>query len=810
MKNARTAAFGALFRRAAALLFLLALSALAACPAFADTASTVWVDGVEITAPGAELPAGVAWDGPVLTLNNANLTRTHFDSMDYREAAIWANGDLTIHLTGTNTISVANATDRLSGICAAGVVTIEGDGSLTVNATASPGSFDEVSGFATKFTAGEAGLVVNGGTITLSASGDRSFGLSLDTSYSGTLPPRYLKVNGGSLTLIGAFAASYAPPDICNYSGAVVSASFDVSGTPAAQYTPFQPGLCYYKYLKISTIQYDENGFAEGGHYQPAVLAADGAYEISNAGQLFWFGQKVAEAEANATLNARLTTDITIPAGREWTPIAAGKYGVPYTGTFDGQSYAITGLTVSDASTMNVSSGLVKTLGAGGVVKNLTLRNASIVPPSGYAGAVCGANYGTIENCFAEGGQIGVTAMYGGGVTGENAGTILCCGSSATVNSASGNTIGGIAGINSGTIQNCWNTGAVTGGWYVGGIAGEAATGSSIANCYNTGAVASTLPGFESTAGGIAGAVFSLPQNSYYLASAATGDGGRTQAQFASGEVAWLLNGGTTPTVPAVWGQTLSGDGAEALPALGGAQVYKGWEACWSAAETFGNDPDKLHAVKPAHDFSLLQKDEADHWYACANAGCTAIDRKAAHTFGAYAPDGNATCTDDGTETALCTLCGASHSRTIAGSALGHTGGAATCSEKALCTRCGQPYGELDSSNHAGGRVTRNAVAAGCTSDGYTGDVCCVGCGAVLEQGAVIAAGHQFRDGVCLVCGAQQSPLSGALEAAGLPVTGDESRLVVWTLLLTAAGSGLILCAWVQRRAKAKDTSSEG
>ncbi|HIZ31033.1 MAG TPA: hypothetical protein H9813_07395 [Candidatus Fournierella merdipullorum] len=805
MKNARTAAFGALFRRAAALLFLLALSALAACPAFADAASTVWVDGVEITASGAELPAGVTWDGSVLTLNNANLTRTHFDSRDFREAAILANGDLIIRLTGTNTISVANGTYRLDGICAAGVVTIEGDGSLDVLASGTETCTYDVSAFSTTFTPGEAGLVINSGTVTLSATAPQGRGFHIDMSGA----PRYLRVNGGSLTLTGSLVASYLAPDISNYGSAAVTASLDVSGTPTTDYTPFAPSQGRYKYLKVGATQYDENGFAEGGHFQPAVLAADGVYEISNAGQLFWFGQKVAEAEANATLNARLTTDITIPAGREWTPIAAGKYGVPYTGTFNGQSYAITGLTVSAASTMNVSSGLVKTLGAGGVVKNLTLRNASIVPPSGYAGAVCGANYGTIENCFAEGGQIGVTAMYGGGVTGENAGTILCCGSSATVNSASGNTIGGIAGINSGTIQNCWNTGAVTGGWYVGGIAGEAATGSSIANCYNTGAVASTLPGFESTAGGIAGAVFSLPQNSYYLASSATGDGGRTQAQFASGEVAWLLNGGTTPTVPAVWGQTLSGDGAEALPALGGAQVYKGWEACWSAAETFGNDPDKLHAVKPAHDFSLLQKDEADHWYACANAGCTAIDRKAAHTFGAYAPDDNATCTDDGTETALCTVCGASHTRTIAGSALGHTGGTATCSEKALCTRCGQPYGELDSSNHAGGRVTRNAVAVGCTSDGYTGDVCCAGCGAVLEQGAVIAAGHQFRDGVCLVCGAQQSPLSGALEAAGLPVTGDESRLVAWTLLLTAAGSGLILCAWVQRRAKAKDTSSE-
>lgn len=804
MKNARTAAFGALFRRAAALLFLLALSALAACPAFADAASTVWVDGVEITAPGAELPAGVTWDGSVLTLNNANLTRTHFDSRDFREAAILANGDLTIRLTGTNTISVANGTYRLDGICAAGVVTIEGDGSLDVLASGTETCTYDVSAFSTTFTPGEAGLVINSGTVTLSATAPQGRGFHIDMSGA----PRYLRVNGGSLTLTGSLVASYLAPDISNYGSAAITASLDVSGTPTTDYTPFAPSQGRYKYLKVGAIQYDENGFAEGGHFQPAVLAADGVYEISNAGQLFWFGQKVAKDLANASLGARLTADITIPAGKEWVPLAS-QYGAPYAGVFDGQGHTLAGLVCVNVPTSNPFSGLMATLGTGGVVKNLTLQNVSITPAHGSAGAVCGSNYGTIENCFVEGGQISVTLLYGGGIAGGNSGVIRGCGTSATVSSASGGAIGGVAGGNFGTIENCWNTGSVTGGQKVGGITGEAAANSVIKNCYNTGAVAATLPGSGSTAGGIAGAVFSLPQNSYYLASSATGDGGRTQAQFASGEVAWLLNGGTTPTVPAVWGQTLSGDGAEALPALGGAQVYKGWEACWSAAETFGNDPDKLHAVKPAHDFSLLQKDEADHWYACANAGCTAIDRKAAHTFGAYAPDGNATCTDDGTETALCTVCGASHTRTIAGSALGHTDGTATCSEKALCTRCGQPYGELDSSNHAGGRVTRNAVAVGCTSDGYTGDVCCAGCGAVLEQGAVIAAGHQFRDGVCLVCGAQQSPLSGALEAAGLPVTGDESRLVAWTLLLTAAGSGLILCAWVQRRAKAKDTSSE-
>ncbi len=35
------------------------------------------------------------------------------------------------------------------------------------------------------------------------------------------------------------------------------------------------------------------------------------------------------------------------------------------------------------------------------------------------------------------------------------------------------------------------------------------------------------------------------------------------------------------------------------------------------------------------------------------------------------------------------------------GEALGHTGGTATCKEQAVCTRCGEPYGELDAHSYA-------------------------------------------------------------------------------------------------------------
>ena len=52
--------------------------------------------------------------------------------------------------------------------------------------------------------------------------------------------------------------------------------------------------------------------------------------------------------------------------------------------------------------------------------------------------------------------------------------------------------------------------------------------------------------------------------NSYYLAAEANETGGRTEAQFASGEIAYFLGEG--------WGQTL---GIAPYPILGGETVYE-------------------------------------------------------------------------------------------------------------------------------------------------------------------------------------------------------------------------------------------
>ena len=85
--------------------------------------------------------------------------------------------------------------------------------------------------------------------------------------------------------------------------------------------------------------------------------------------------------------------------------------------------------------------------------------------------------------------------------------------------------------------------------------------------------------------------------------------------------------------------------------------------------------------------------------------------------------------TDNGKDH-LCDICGVKFSE--------HTGGTATCRGKAVCEYCGEEYGELDSSNHAGGTKNHGEAPATYLSDGYTGDTFCIGCGEKLSVGEVI------------------------------------------------------------------------
>ena len=116
-----------------------------------------------------------------------------------------------------------------------------------------------------------------------------------------------------------------------------------------------------------------------------------------------------------------------------------------------------------------------------------------------------------------------------------------------------------------------------------------------------------------------------------------------------------------------------------------------------------------------------------------------------------------------------------------------HSGGTATCCDKAVCDVCGKEYGELDANNHAGGTEIRDAVAATEETEGYTGDKYCLGCGVLLEEGTVIekldhthnmeyhetVAATCTTDGMqeyweCTVCGKYYADADGISEISDL------------------------------------------
>ena len=106
------------------------------------------------------------------------------------------------------------------------------------------------------------------------------------------------------------------------------------------------------------------------------------------------------------------------------------------------------------------------------------------------------------------------------------------------------------------------------------------------------------------------------------------------------------------------------------------------------------------------------------------------------------------------------------------------------------------------------------AKDATCTEDGYTGDEVCKVCGVTVKQGEVMPAlGHDYKDGKCSRCGAEEptTPVEpGKPGDSGkpttpekpaepsqpttpdTPATGDSSNMTALWVVLTVAGLGII------------------
>ena len=307
---------------------------------------------------------------------------------------------------------------------------------------------------------------------------------------------------------------------------------------------------------------YDEPANGNGSEEDP--------YQIANAGNLYWFADKVNNDYDNfKDANAVLTADIVVNDGTfaddgTFTATGATEHSTPiewliiarfiiyshgYRGTFDGQGHTISGLyaNYTNSGLVGMSSGECK-------IKNVGVINSY---------------FASIENV--------------GGICGN----------------ADDNT----------EISNCYSSNVICKGNYVGGILGWAANNDvSIVNCYST----ASLIGVEDWAhfGGIA-AQSVLTTNCYTTYGNATEwseseincEANVSLERFASGEIAYKLNGsidgagnwtaGATDGTQA-WYQKLGEDG-DSYPVLAAAEgntntVYYGYENCLSESETYSND----------------------------------------------------------------------------------------------------------------------------------------------------------------------------------------------------------------------------
>lgn len=316
------------------------------------------------------------------------------------------------------------------------------------------------------------------------------------------------------------------------------------------------------------THTYDKNGFCTDSGcdaYQPAALTtgkydidangeitdSDEAYEIGNAGQLYWFaglvnGTLTDGTAQNLGANAVLTKNITVnedllasiktdddgnvtngSSFKAWRPMGMadenGEFTGHYKGIFDGNGYSISGLYVNrDEATADVNSRFKSSIGLfgyhDGVTKNLGILD-SYMRGNYCIGGICGYNDGgTIQNCYSAATVCGDS--YIGGICGRSRSNSIIenCYNAGYIYGAT-RSIGGICGDNYSTIESCYNIGIIEGNFMVGGIVGvSSGLGNTIwiKDCYNRGNVI----GDTKDIGGIGGYIgSSLVENCYSQAT---------------------------------------------------------------------------------------------------------------------------------------------------------------------------------------------------------------------------------------------------------------------------------------------------
>ena len=119
-----------------------------------------------------------------------------------------------------------------------------------------------------------------------------------------------------------------------------------------------------------------------------------------------------------------------------------------------------------------------------------------------------------------------------------------------------------------------------------------------------------------------------------------------------------------------------------------------------------------------------------------------------------------------------------------------HTGGKATCTEKAVCEVCGKAYGEFDANNHSDLKHI-DAKAATKDAEGNIEYWYCEGCGKYFSD----------KDGTKEIKKAD-TVTAKLKDDSKLPQTGDSSNFALWFALLFVSGGAAIGTTVVSRKKK--------
>ena len=564
-------------------------------------------------------------------------------------------------------------------------------------------------------------------------------------------------------------------------------------------------------------------------------------YQISTADQLKLF-RDIVNGSNGQTQNrgayAVLTADIDLN-NEPWTPIGPDRDSA-YTGTFDGQGHTVKNLSV----TVNVQPGRAGLFGCvkDGTIRKLTVAGSvSCTANQGWCGGIAGyAMDETIENCasLCTVSCTGIDARVGGivGLVDYNSRTLIIrdCYNIGKITGRSDNGSGDAGGIcgfyMNGKISNCYNVGEITGSGYVSKIAVSAYNDSRPTNCYYLSDTDTDLNGTAKTAAEFA--------NGDVLEELKAGQRDNNADPWAD-ECKYLAAAGKT--LPVFKGQgdehthngnwTSNGNGkhsrrctcnvVETQNCSGGTATCTEKAKCAVCGAEYG---DVL-----GHDFTTSwTHDDNEHWKQCSR--CDKKDDVGPHTWDNGTITTAPTCTKAGEETYSCTKCGATKIEPIPATGhrwksewtsdathhwhecanescdvtdnagkngyAEHSGGKATCKDKAICEICGDSYGSLDPNNHTDLKHI-DAKAATAAEEGNIAYWYCDGCKKYFSD----------KDGTKEIAKADTvtAKLPGGTvkpSADKSPQTGDNSNLLLWIALLFISGGAAIGTTVVSRKKK--------